>query len=188
MICDSLTQWAADWAQEQPAPGVWLGVLALLGGAVCGHGFPTDISRLQGDPWAQNLLISPQIQYILCGWLSVSLHSAGPLLPWQHSPNNGLDCCRERSREAGSPVPALSQIVNIHDKTVRLETALSMGFIIHGQYYAAGGGKGKLVCLKAKTGELKYQTLENSLGSVHTPHSWVLTSLKSNFSMEVEGI
>lgn len=24
--------------------------LGLLGGAVLGHGFPTDISRLQGDP------------------------------------------------------------------------------------------------------------------------------------------
>lgn len=68
-------------------------------------------------------------------------------------------------------MPAPSRIVNIHDKTVRLETALSMGFIIHGQHYAAGSGKGKLVCLKAKTGKLKYQTLESSLGSVNTPHS-----------------
>lgn len=50
-------------------------------------------------------------------------------------------------------MPASCQIVNIHDKTMRLETALSMSFIIHRQHYAAAWGREeKLVYLKAKTG------------------------------------
>lgn len=49
-------------------------------------------------------------------------------------------------------MPASCQIVNIHDKTMRLETALSMSFIIHRQHYAARGREEKLVYLKAKTG------------------------------------
>lgn len=56
---------------------------------------------------------------------------------------------RQGSGEAGSPVPAPSQIVNIHDKTARLKTALPMSFIIQGQHYAVlgGGGWRKEACL-----------------------------------------